>query len=75
MESHGMEALIPPEKNRIRQCRHGRSLHKSRHSLENAFLKLKGWREISAFRPNKKDAASHPATVRIRHPYLCLIIA
>ena len=43
----GMGAVIPPKKNRLEQREYDEFLYKSRHLVENAFLKLKRWRGVA----------------------------
>ena len=43
----GMEVVIPPKKNRKDQREYDKYIYKLRHLVENAFLKLKGWRSIA----------------------------
>ena len=42
--SQGMQAQIPPRKNRKEPRDHDKHLYRQRHQVENAFLHLKGWR-------------------------------
>ena len=64
----GMEAVIPPKKNRKVQREYDKHIYRQRHPVENAFLKLKRWRGIATrYAPN---AASFLAAVQIR----CLAI-
>lgn len=44
---HGIEAVIPPKKNRLEQIDYDRDLYKSRHLIENFFAKLKQYRAIA----------------------------
>ena len=46
-EENGIEAVIPPKKNRIIQREFDEYIYKLRHLVENAFLKLKGWRGVA----------------------------
>ncbi len=43
----GMEAIIPPKKNRTAQRSYDKELYKLRHLVENAFLHIKRWRGIA----------------------------
>jgi len=43
----GMQAVIPPKKNRKEQREYDKHLYKLRHLVENAFLYLKQWRGIA----------------------------
>lgn len=64
----GMEAVIPPKKNRKEQREYDRFLYKLRHLVENAFLHLKRWRGIAT--RYAKNVSSFLAAVHIR----CLAI-
>jgi transposase len=46
-DENGIEVVIPPKKNRIEQREYDEYLYKIRHLVENAILKLKGWRGIA----------------------------
>jgi transposase len=63
-----MGVVIPPKKNQITKRRSSKKLYKLRDLVENAFLKLKGWRGIAT--RYAKRAASFGAAVQIR--CLCL---
>lgn len=63
-KSAGMEAVIPPRSNRREQREYDRHLYKTRHLVENAFLKLKQWRGIST--RYAKKASSYLAAVQFR---------
>ncbi len=43
----GMTPVIPPRKHRLVQRDYDRYLYKQRHLVENAVLRLKGWRGIA----------------------------
>jgi len=60
----GMEAVIPPRKNRIIQRPYDKNLYKARHLVENAFLHLKRWRGIAT--SYAKNTESFLAAVHIR---------
>jgi transposase len=60
----GMQAQIPPRKNRKEPRSYDKHLYKLRHLVENAFLRLKGWRGIAT--RYAKNAASFLAAVQIR---------
>ncbi len=60
----GMEAVIPPKKNRKEQRWFDREIYKLRHLVENAFLALKKWRGIAT--RYAKNSSSFLATVHIR---------
>ena len=60
----GMNAVIPPKKNRTIQRPYDRDLYKLRHLVENAFLMLKRWRRIAT--RYAKNSKSFLAAVQIR---------
>ena len=60
----GMNAVIPPKKNRKHQRQYDKYLYKLRHLVENAFLDLKRWRGIAT--RYAKNTASFLAAVQIR---------
>ena len=60
----GMEAVIPPKRNRKDQRVYDKHLYKVRHLVENAFLHLKRWRGIAT--RYAKTSASFLAAVQIR---------
>ncbi len=62
--TQGMNAVIPPKKNRKEQHPYDADLYKARHPVENAFLHLKRWRGIAT--RYAKNTASFLAAVRIR---------
>ena len=62
--AQGMAAVIPPKKNRKEPREYDKELYKLRHLVENAFLKLKGWRGIAT--RYAKNTASFLAAVQIR---------
>jgi len=62
--SRGMNAVIPPRKNRTTQRRYDEDLYTLRHLIENAFLHLKRWRGIAT--RYAQHAASFLAAVHIR---------
>ncbi len=62
--AQGMNAVIPPKKNRVTQRSHDEDLYKLRHLVENAFLCLKRWRGIAT--RYAKNTASFLAAVHIR---------
>lgn len=64
VQDSGIEAVIPPKKNRKAQRDYDRHLYKLRHLVENAFLHLKRWRGIAT--RYAKNAASFVAAVHIR---------
>ena len=63
-KARGMEAVIPPKKNRKEQRSYDRYLYTLRHLVENGFLRLKSWRGIAT--RYAKNAASYLAAVQIR---------
>ena len=63
-QSSGMEAVIPPKKNRKEQRAYDRHLYKLRHLVENAFLHLKRWRGIAT--RYAKNTSSFVAAIQIR---------
>jgi transposase len=60
----GMNAVIPPKRNRKEQRFFDKDLYKARHLVENAFLHLKRWRGIAT--RYAKNTASFLAAVHIR---------
>ena len=60
----GMQAVIPPKKNRKEQRGYDKYLYRLRHLVENAFLKLKQWRGIAT--RYAKNTPSFLAAVHIR---------
>lgn len=62
--SAGMEAVIPPKKNRKEQREYDKYLYKLRHLVENCFLVLKRWRGIATRYAKTSDAFI--AAVQIR---------
>ena len=66
--TQGMNAVIPPKKNRTVQRTDDQDLYKLRHLVENAFLALKQWRGIAT--RYAKNSASFLAAVHIR----CLVL-
>ena len=67
----GANPVIPPKKNRKIQRDYDKYLYKTRHLVENAFLKLKQWRGIAT--RYAKRASSFLAAVQIRCLFLWLI--
>jgi transposase len=63
-QRQGMQAQIPPRKNRKEPRDYDKHLYKLRHLVENAFLHLKRWRGIAT--RYAKNAASFLAAVQIR---------
>ena len=64
----GMQAVIPPKKNRKEQRNYDRHIYKIRHLVENAFLQLKQWRGVAT--RYAKRTSSFLAIVQIR----CLVL-
>jgi len=60
----GMQAVIPPKKNRKEQREYDKYLYRLRRLVENAFLRLKQWRGVAA--RYAKNAAAFLAAVHIR---------
>ena len=54
--SAGMEAVIPPKKNRREQRQYDKYLYSLRHLVENCFLVLKRWRGIATRYEKTSDA-------------------
>jgi len=63
-EDQGMQAVIPPKKNRKVQREYDKDIYKLRHLVENAFLYLKRWRGIAT--RYAKNTSSFLAAVQIR---------
>jgi transposase len=63
-QSQGMEAVIPPKKNRKVMREYDKEEYKWRHLVENAILHLKRWRGIAT--RYAKNTASFLAAVHIR---------
>ncbi len=59
-----MTPVIPPRKHRLVQRSYDKYLYKLRHLVENAVLRLKGWRGIAT--RYAKRASSFLAIVQIR---------
>lgn len=64
----GIDPVIPPKKNRLVQRSYDKYLYKLRHLVENAVLRLKGWRGLAT--RYAKRASSFLAIVQIR----CLVL-
>lgn len=67
-QSRAMEPVIPPKKNRKEPRAYDDHLYRLRHLVENAFLRLKGWRSIAT--RYAKRASSFLAIVQIRCAFL-----
>jgi transposase len=63
-KAQGMNAVIPPRKNRKTMRQYDKDLYKLRHLVENAFLHLKRWRGIAT--RYAKNSASFLAAAQIR---------
>ena len=64
LEAAGIEAVIPPPKNRKVQRVYDKHLYKLRHLIENAIQQLKEWRGVAT--RYAKRASSFLAIVQIR---------
>lgn len=64
LKSSGIEAVIPPKKNRKNQRDYDKYLYKLRHLVENTFLALKRWRGIAT--RYAKNTSSFLAAVQLR---------
>ena len=62
--AQGMNAVIPPKKNRVTQRSYDEDLYKLRHLVENVFLYLKRWRGIAT--RYAKNSKSFLTAVQIR---------
>ena len=60
----GMQAVIPPKKNRKTKREYDRHVYKIRHLVENAILHLKQWRGVAT--RYAKRSSSFLAIVQIR---------
>ena len=47
LEANGIEAVIPPRKNRKRQRHYDKYLYRLRHVVENSIQQLKEWRGVA----------------------------
>ena len=68
-----MAPVIPPKKNRKDQRDYDTYLYRLRHLVENAILRLKGWRGVAT--RYAKRASSFLAIVQIRCAFLWLSIS
>ncbi len=64
LANNGIQAVIPPKKNRKEQRSYDEYLYRLRHLVENAFLHLKQWRGIAT--RYAKNAASFLAAVQFK---------
>ena len=62
--SAGINAVIPPRKNRKKQCEYERYLYKIRHLVENAFLWLKRVRGLPRGKARHRAAARSAGAAR-----------
>ncbi len=72
-EDHGIEAVIPPKKNRVDQREYDEHIYKIRHIVENAFLKLKQWRGVATRYAKTTKAFVGAVTVRCLFLWLKVI--
>ena len=63
VEEAGMEAVIPPKRNRKEQRYYDESIYETRYMVENTFLELKRWRGIAT--RYAKQTSSYLASVQI----------
>lgn len=63
IETQGMQAVIPPKKNRKVQREYDRCVYENRNKIERSFLKIKSWRGIAT--RYAKTTASYIAAVQI----------
>lgn len=61
--SRGIDAVIPPKKNRIEQRVYRKDIYENRYQIENTFLKMKRWRGIAT--RYAKTTSSYLAAVQI----------
>lgn len=47
LRKKGIKPCIPSRKNRKKKRRHGKTLYKQRHKIENMFARIKDWRRIA----------------------------
>ena len=73
--TRGMNAVIPPKKNRTVQRSYDKELYKLRHLVENAFPRLKRWRGIATHYAKNTpsflastSAVSHPGSISPDYP-------
>ena len=70
---NGIEAVIPPKKNRLVQRKYDKFIYKIRHLVENAFLKLKQWRGVATRYAKTTSAFVGAITVRCLFLWLKVI--
>jgi len=63
-KENGIEAVIPPKRNRLIQREYDEYIYKIRHLVENAFLKLKQWRGVATRYAKTTNAFVGAVTVR-----------
>ena len=71
-KENGIEAVIPPKKNRKIQRDYDEYIYKLRHLVENAFLKLKQWRGVAT--RYAKSSSAFLGAVIVRSLFLWLKI-
>ena len=69
-KENGIEAVIPPKKNRLAQRDYDDFIYKFRHLVENAFLKLKQWRGVAT--RYAKTTAAFVCAITVRCLFLWL---
>jgi transposase len=67
-QQRGMEVVIPPKSNRKNPRSYDDYLYRLRHLVENAMLRLKGWRAIAT--RYAKRSSSFLAIVQIRCAFM-----
>ena len=67
-----MQAIISPKSNRKIQREYDEYLYTLRHLVENAFLKLKGWRGIATRYAKQTD--SFLASLYVKCIFMCLLV-
>jgi len=72
-KENGIEAVIPPKKNRLVQREYDDYIYKLRHLVENAFLKLKQWRGVATRYAKTTSAFLGAVTVRCLFLWLKVI--
>lgn len=63
-EAAGMQVVIPPRSSRTQPRQYDKHLYSLRHLVENAFMRLKGWRGIAT--RYAKRSSSFLAAVQLR---------
>ena len=63
--AQGMQAHIPPRKNRIVQRTYDRDIYQLRHWVENAFLPLTQWRGIATRYAKRSTLTLPPKNVSL----------